>query len=343
MLSRWLPFEQPLVQLDEQLAELDRVLQSLDGAGNPNEVRRIRQRRDELIQLRDQLLRKIVSNLTAWDKVLLARHPKRPYALDYINGMSSNFVELHGDRAFGDDGAVVAGLTQLEGRSVVMVGYQKGRDPRERQQRNFGMPLPEGLRKARRVMELADKFGKPVISFVDTPGAACLVEAEERGISEAIARNQMVMSLLRVPIVIVIIGEGNSGGAIALALGDKVLMQEHAYYSVISPEGCASILWRDGSKGAEAAEALQITAQDVVRFGIADGIIPEPLGGAHRDPAAAVRHVKEAVLNALAELDPFSPSELVEHRYQRYRNLGVYRERSDGEGRQNFWQPDDAQ
>ncbi len=338
MLSRWLPFEEPLVQLDEDLARLDRELQSMDGSADPDKVAELRQRRNKLIQMRDELLREIFSVLKPWHRVQIARHQKRPYPLDYINGMCSNFIELHGDRTFGDDGAVVAGLAKLDGRSVVMVGYQKGRDVRERQQRNFGMPLPEGLRKARRVMEIADKFGKPVISFVDTPGAACLVEAEERGISEAIARNQMVMSQLRVPIIIVIIGEGNSGGAIALALGDKVFMLEHAYYSVISPEGCASILWRDGSRGAEAAAALQITAEDVVRFGVADGIIPEPLGGAHRDPAAATRNIKETVLQALAELDQYSPEELVERRYQRYRNMGVFhdpRDNKDGSTERN--------
>jgi acetyl-CoA carboxylase carboxyl transferase subunit alpha len=326
MLSRWLPFEQPLVQLDEQLAELDALLRSLDGTADSSEIARLRQKRDELIALRQQVMRRIFSDLTAWDKVQLARHQKRPYPLDYINGMFTHFIELHGDRCFGDDGAVVAGLAKLEGRSVVVVGYQKGRDIRERQQRNFGMPLPEGLRKARRVMELADKFGKPVISFVDTPGAACLVEAEERGISEAIARNQMTMSLLRVPIIIVVIGEGNSGGAIALALGDTVFMLEHAYYSVISPEGCASILWRDGSKGDKAAEALKITAQDVVRFGVADDIIPEPLGGSHRNPAEVTQNIKQTVLQALAQLDTLSPDELVERRYHRYRRLGVFNE-----------------
>ncbi|MDW8368491.1 MAG: acetyl-CoA carboxylase carboxyltransferase subunit alpha [Abditibacteriales bacterium] len=329
MMSRWLPFEEPLVQLDEDLARLDRELQSLDGSADADKLIELRQRRDKLIETRDRLLREIFSVLKPWHRVQIARHQKRPYPLDYINGMCSNFIELHGDRTFGDDGAVVAGLARLDGRSVVMVGYQKGRDVRERQRRNFGMPLPEGLRKARRVMELADKFGKPVISFVDTPGAACLVEAEERGISEAIARNQMVMSQLRVPVVVIIVGEGNSGGAIALALGDKVFMLEHAYYSVISPEGCASILWRDGSRGADAAAALHLTAEDIVRFGVADGIIPEPPGGAHRDPATAIRNVKATILQALAELDQYSPEELVERRYQRYRHMGVFRESRD--------------
>jgi acetyl-CoA carboxylase carboxyl transferase subunit alpha len=328
MLSRWLPFEEPLVKLDEQLAELDRVLQSLDGT-DPGKVAQLRQQRDELIQTRDRLLNQITSKLSAWHKVQLARHQRRPYPLDYINGMCSNFVELHGDRCYGDDGAVVAGLGKLDGHSVVLVGYQKGRDVRERQQRNFGMPLPEGLRKARRVMELADKFGKPVITFVDTPGAACLVEAEERGISEAIARNQMTMSLLRVPIIVVVTGEGNSGGAIAIALGDKVFMMEHAYYSVITPEGCASILWRDGSKGEEAAKVLKITANDVKEFGIADDVIDEPLGGAHRDPAAAARNVKEKIIAALDELKDLKGDELVDRRYQRYRQMGKFVESPD--------------
>jgi acetyl-CoA carboxylase carboxyl transferase subunit alpha len=217
-------------------------------------------------------------------------------------------------------------LGKVEGRSVVVIGYQKGRDVRERQARNFGAPMPEGLRKAERLMRLAEKFGKPVFTLVDTPGAACLVEAEERGISEAIAQNQLTMSQLRVPIIVTVIGEGCSGGAIAIAAGDRVLMLEHAYYSVISPEGCASILWRDASKAADAADTLRLSARDAFGLGIIDEILPEPLGGAHREPTRMSETMRTVILRHLRDLDRFTPDELVEQRYKKYRKMGSFKE-----------------
>jgi len=318
MLSRWIPLEKDLVELEDKIAEVEEL--------NKAEHLDFTDKIEELRAAHQQLLEQTFKTLTPWDRVQLARHPKRPYTLDYVNTLFTDFMELHGDRRFGDDGAVVAGLAKFDGRSVAVVGYQKAREVKERQRRNFGMPMPEGLRKAERVMKLAAKFGKPIITFVDTPGAACLIQAEERGISEAIAQNQMTMSQLRVPIIVVFIGEGASGGAIAIALGDRILMLEHAYYTVISPEGCASILWRDASKAADAAEALKITAQDAMKLGIADDIIPEPLGGAHRNPAQTAENIRVALRNHLEPLRLLNGDELVEQRYQKFRAMGAFTE-----------------
>lgn len=323
MLSRFAPFEKPVLDLDEQLEALKRH-QEEHKADRSEEIAALEAKRDALLQ-------EIFSSLSPWDQVLLARHPKRPYTLDYVRALMSDFVELHGDRCFGDDPAIVAGLARLDGRSVVVVGHQKGRDTRERQFRNFGSASAEGYRKAMRLFRTAEKFGRPVICFVDTPAAACLAAAEERGISEAIAHSQMDMALLEVPIIVVVLGEGGSGGAIGIGVGNKVYMLEHAIYSVIPPEGCAAIIWRDGSRGPEAAEALKITAQDALRLGVADEIIPEPLGGAHRDPDLIASRVKEAILRALAELAPLSPAELVEARYQRFRRLGIFERGAEAE------------
>lgn len=324
MLNRFLSAEQPIADLDAKIAELDRILgQESVPAGELKEVRR---QRDALVADRDKQLQDMFASLSRWDKVLLARHPHRPYTLDYISEMCDVFDELHGDRAFGDDPAMVGGVGRIEGRSVVIVGQQKGRNVAERQQRNFGYAGPEGYRKALRLMKLADKFGKPIITLVDTPGAACLQTAEERGISEAIARNQKEMALLGVPVIVVVIGEGGSGGAIGIAVGNKVLMLEHSMYSVIQPEACASIIWRDSTRGPEAAEALKLTAQDAVELGIADAIIPEPLGGAHRDFREMARRVKTTVLAALDEFADWSREALLAHRYRRFRNLGVFEE-----------------
>lgn len=275
MLSRWLPFERPLVEIEDQIEELKR-LAARENLDLNDKVKRLEAHKRAVME-------RMFADLNAWEKVQMARHPKRPYPLDYIGAICSEWVELHGDRAYGDDGAVIAGLGRFQGRAVAIVGNQKGRDTRERQERNFGQPSPEGLRKAQRVMELAARHHRPIISLVDTGGAACSPDAEERGISEAIARSQWVMSQLPVPIIVVITGEGCSGGAIATALGDRVLMLEHSYYSVISPEGCASILYRDPAKASESAEALKITASDALRLGIIEEVIAEPLGGAHRD------------------------------------------------------------
>jgi acetyl-CoA carboxylase carboxyl transferase subunit alpha len=314
MLSRWLPYEAPLVELEEQIDELKRlaISENLD----------LSEKIAKVESHKVNVMRQIFADLTPWEKVQMARHPKRPYSLDYIGSLCSEWVELHGDRAYGDDGAIVAGFARLNGRSVAVVGNQKGRDTKERQARNFGQPSPEGLRKAGRVMELAARFGRPIISLVDTPGAACSPAAEERGISEAIAASQMLMSSLPVPIVVVIIGEGCSGGAIATALGDRVLMLEHSYYSVISPEACASILFRDPAKAPTTSEQLKITAEDALSLNVIEEIIPEPLGGAHRDIKGMSRVLGEAIEKHLVELENFSPEELVENRYQRFRKLG---------------------
>ena len=318
MLSRWLPFEKPLVEIEEQIEELKRLAarENLD----------LSDRVKKLEDHKRAVMERMFADLSPWEKVQMARHPKRPYPLDYIGVLCSEWVELHGDRAFADDGAVIAGFGRLRGRAVAIIGNQKGRDTKERQERNFGQPSPEGLRKAQRVMELAARYRRPIISFVDTSGAACSPDAEERGISEAIARSQWVMSQLPVPIVVVITGEGCSGGAIATALGDRVLMLEHAYYSVISPEGCASILYRDPAKAPESAEALSITANDALKFHIIEEIVAEPLGGAHRDLGQMCGFLGKAIERHLAELCQLPANELVQRRYDRFRRLGEFEE-----------------
>lgn len=320
MLSRWLPFEKDIVELEEQIEEAKRLASSdqisgADRAKLGDGIARLENRKREM-------MRRIFSGLSPWDKVQMARHPKRPYSLDYIGSIFTDWIELHGDRAFGDDGAVVAGFARFRGRGVAIVGNQKGRDTKERQARNFGQPSPEGLRKAGRVMEMAARFGRPIISLVDTPGAACSPAAEERGISEAIAASQMLMSRLGVPIIVVIIGEGCSGGAIATALGDRVLMLEHAYYSVISPEACASILFRDPGKASLTSDQLKITSEDALRLGVIEEIVPEPLGGAHRDFATMGKTLGETLEKHLGEMEKLSPAQLLDHRYNRFRKLG---------------------
>ncbi len=314
MLSRWLPLEAPLVELEEQIDEL-KGLAASENLDLSNQIGKLESHKADV-------MRKIFSDLSPWEKVQMARHPKRPYSLDYIGALFSDWIELHGDRAYGDDGAIVAGFARLNGRAVAVIGNQKGRDTKERQARNFGQPSPEGLRKAGRVMQMAARFGRPIISLVDTPGAACSPAAEERGISEAIAASQMLMSGLEVPIIVVIIGEGCSGGAIATALGDRVLMLEHAYYSVISPEGCSAILFRDAAKAPLAAEQLKITAGDALRLGVIEEIVPEPLGGAHRNLKAMSQNLGEVLEKHLDELQKMKSDELVEARYQRFRKLG---------------------
>lgn len=259
----------------------------------------------------------------AWKKVELARHPDRPYSLDYIQAMCDGFIELHGDRRYADDGAIVAGLGWIGGRPVAIIGHQKGRQARERSRRNFAMARPEGYRKAMRIMNLASKLGRPIITLIDTPGAHCLDEAEARGISEAIASNQRDMFALKVPIIPVIIGEGGSGGAIGIGVGDRVLMMENSYYSVIAPESCAAILWRDRSLKEEAADALKLTADDALRLGVIDGIVTEPPGGAHTDKSAAARLLKQALLRTLKELDRIDRNELPRLRYEKFRKMGA--------------------
>jgi acetyl-CoA carboxylase carboxyl transferase alpha subunit/acetyl-CoA carboxylase carboxyl transferase beta subunit len=262
------------------------------------------------------------NRLSAWERVELARHEDRPYTLDYLGELIQGFTELYGDRRYGDDGAIVAGLGWLDGRPVAIIGHQKGRHARERTRRNFAMARPEGYRKAMRVMRLAEKMGRPIITLIDTPGADCLDEAEARGISEAIAANQRDMFSLGVPIVVVIVGEGGSGGAIGIGVGDRVLMMENSYYSVIAPESCAAILWKDRALKEKAAEALKLTAEDALRLGVIDGIIPEPRGGAQTDRALAARLVGRALNGALAELGAISPEQLLEQRYWKFRRMG---------------------
>ncbi|MCU0292667.1 MAG: acetyl-CoA carboxylase carboxyltransferase subunit alpha [Thermoanaerobaculaceae bacterium] len=281
-------------------------------------------------RLRDELereARRLMASLTPWQQCLLARHPERPYTLDYIRGLFTDWVELHGDRSFADDPAIVAGFARLDGESVAIVGHQKGRDTRDRLYRNFGQPRPEGYRKAQRVMLLAERTGRPIISFVDTPGAFPGLDAEERGQAEAIAHNLKVMAGLEVPIVVVVTGEGGSGGALGIGVGDRVLMMEHAVYSVISPEGCAAILWKDQAEVQRAADALRLTANHLKSLGVIDTIIPEPLGAAHMDPALAIRTVGGAIRKALAELRRIGRDELPRRRLAKLRALGKFVER----------------
>ena len=314
-LDRALDFERPLIALEVRIETLRR-------SGRPG-IDGEAMRLEERLQ---RLQRKVFAKLTAWQRVQLARHPRRPYTLDLIPLLTEDFVELHGDRLFGDDHAIVGGLARLEGRPIVIVGHQKGRDTEEKLHRNFGMPHPEGYRKALRLMQLAERFRKPVLTLIDTPGAYPGVGAEERGQAEAIARNLREMAGLETPIVTVVTGEGGSGGALALAVADRVLMLEHAIYSVISPEGCAAILWEDASRAKDAAEVLRITAPDLLKLGVIDGVIPEPPGGAHRNWAAAARAIQSVVAGAFGELTRLSPDELVQQRYAKFRRMGIFEE-----------------
>jgi acetyl-CoA carboxylase carboxyl transferase subunit alpha len=309
-------FDEPLIELRRRIEELETFP---PGSGQEREIERLR-----------NALKKSTAdtyaNLTRWQKALVARHADRPYTLDYVAHLMTDWVELHGDRAFADDAAIVAGLATFRGRSVAVVGHEKGRDTKERIRRNFGQPRPEGYRKALRIMRLAERFGRPVLTFIDTAGAYPGVDAEERGQAEAIARNLIEMAGLRVPIVVTVTGEGGSGGALALGLGDRVYVLEYATYSVISPEGCAAILWKDQERKAEAAEAMRLSAPDLLELGVVDGIIPEPPGGAHTDPAETCRRVGEVIAGALDELATERPEELLARRYRRFRKLGAYEE-----------------
>jgi acetyl-CoA carboxylase carboxyl transferase subunit alpha len=310
-----LDFERPLQELEARIAACRQEK-------GPDAEREAAQLEERLRRLQ----RKIFGRLSPWQRVQLARHPRRPYCLDLIRLLMEDFVELHGDRAFGDDHAMVGGLARFEERSVVVVGQQKGRDTKDKLYRNFGMPHPEGYRKALRLMQLAERFAKPVITLIDTPGAYPGIGAEERGQAEAIARNLLEMAGLRTPIVAVVTGEGGSGGALALALADRVFMLEHAVYSVISPEGCAAILWQDARRAREAAEVLRITAPDLLKLGVIDGIVPEPPGGAHRNWEAAASELRVVVRKALAELRGLSPDAMVQQRHEKFRRMGVFEE-----------------
>ncbi len=309
-----LDFERPIVELEEKIEEMRRYSENPDIA---EEVKKIEKRVS-------QLRHNIFGRLTRWQKVQLARHPERPYTLDYITLMTKDFVELHGDRAYRDDKAIVGGFARLDELPVMIIGHQKGRDTKSNVFRNFGMPNPDGYRKALRLMKLAEKFRKPIITLLDTPGAYPGLEAEERGQAEAIARNLFEMSRLRVPIVVAVIGEGASGGALGIGVGDRILMLENTWYSVISPESCSSILWRSWDYKEQAAEALQLTAEDLKQQGIVDLIVPEPLGGAHRNHEQAASILKEALLNELRQLMKAKPERLIERRIEKFSKMGAW-------------------
>ena len=317
MNPNFLDFEQPIAELEAKIEELRHV--GSDSEININE---------EIARLEEKcrsLSSSIFSSLSSWQISQLARHPLRPYTLDYIERMLTDFEELHGDRCYADDAAIVGGLARLDGRPVVILGHQKGRDTQEKVRRNFGMPRPEGYRKALRLMEMAERFGLPLLTFIDTPGAYPGVGAEERGQSEAIARNLRVMATLKIPVICTVIGEGGSGGALAIGVGDRVLMLQYSTYSVISPEGCASILWKSAERAADAAEAMGITSARLKESGLIDWVIDEPLGGAHRDVDAMAQNLKKALIQSLARLDTVSVDELVEKRYQKLMQYGNFK------------------
>lgn len=313
-----LHFEKPLTELRAKIEELRKFTEE-KGIDFTDEIVKLEQKAIELEQ-------SIYGELTPWNKVQIARHAERPTTLDYIRGIFTDFIELHGDRTFGDDPALVGGIAKLDGIPVTVVGHQKGRDTKENIFRRFGMPEPEGYRKALRLMKQAEKFGRPVICFIDTPGAYPGMAAEERGQSEAIARNLLEMAGLETPVICIVTGEGGSGGALALGVGDRIYMLEHAVYSVISPEGAAALLWKDATQAQRAAETMKITAQDLYAFGIADGIVEEPMGGAHKDPAATIKSVQEQLLSAVRELLLQSTEDLLEIRYQKFKAIGRYQE-----------------
>ncbi|MEX0951515.1 MAG: acetyl-CoA carboxylase carboxyltransferase subunit alpha [Gammaproteobacteria bacterium] len=314
----FLDFERPIAELEAKIEELRYV--GDDREVNINEeINRLRKRSRELTQ-------SIFSNLTPWQTAQVARHSQRPYTLDYVRQIISDFEELHGDRAFADDAAIVAGVGRLGDRSVAVIGQQKGRDTKEKLLRNFGMPRPEGYRKALRIMQMAERFRLPILTFIDTPGAYPGIDAEERGQSEAIARNLMVMSGLRVPVIATVIGEGGSGGALAIGVCDRLLMLEYSTYSVISPEGCASILWKSADKAAEAAEVLGITAARLHELGLVDEIISEPLGGAHRDYDTSGKRVKSAIEKHLLDIETLGVDSMLEQRRRRLRETGFFQQ-----------------
>jgi len=310
-----LDFEKPILELEKKIQELKSFV-SDKKIDLSLEVNKLEERLEHL-------RKDTYSNLTAWQKVQLARHPLRPYTLDYINLIMSDFMELHGDRLFSDDKAMICGLARIDKKKVVVIGHQKGRDTKENLKRNFGCAHPEGYRKALRIMQLAEEFQLPVIVFIDTPGAYPGIGAEERGQSHAIATNLREMMGINVPIMAIVIGEGGSGGALGVGIADRVAVLENSYYSVISPEGCAAILWKDGAKAPKAAEVLKLTGADLLKMGIIDEVIAEPLGGAHRDPAKIAQNVKEAVLRNLKELENLDRDALLKLRYKKFRSIGV--------------------
>lgn len=313
-----LDFEKPVIELERKIEELRKLSldEKMDLSG---EIKKLEERLEKL-------KKDVYENLTPWQRVQIARYPRRPYTLDYINMIMTDFIELHGDRNFSDDKAIVSGFAKINGSKICIIGHQKGKDTKENLERNFGSAHPEGYRKAIRVMKLAEKFGLPIICFIDTPGAYPGIGAEERGQAGAIAYNLKEMTSLEVPILIIVIGEGGSGGALGIGVGDKICVLENAYYSVISPEGCASILWRDRAKAPEAAEVLKLTANDLYEFGIIDDVIKEPLGGAHRDPEMTADNIKKKIIKYLDELGKLSKKELIEKRYEKFRKIGIFEE-----------------
>ncbi len=321
MKTTFLDFEQPIAELEQRIEEL-RFVQDDSAVDISEEIQR-------LTKKSQALTREIYAKLTPWQVAQVARHPQRPYTLDYVATLFTGFEELHGDRTFADDASIVGGLARFDGVPCVVIGHQKGRDTKEKIARNFGMPKPEGYRKALRLLQLAEKFELPVFTFVDTPGAYPGIDAEERGQSEAIGRNLYAMAGLRTPIIATIIGEGGSGGALAIAVGDVTLMLQYATYSVISPEGCASILWKSADKAPEAAETLGITAQRLKTLGLVDKVVNEPVGGAHRDPPAAAQALKKALAEAYRELRDTRPKQLVEDRLERLMSYGKFKEAAE--------------
>ena len=315
---KFLEFEQPIAELEAKIDELRYV-------GDDSEIN-INEEVNRLKAKSESLTKSIFSKLSAWQIAQVARHPMRPYTSDYLSLIAPDFQELHGDRMYADDPAIIGGIGRLEGRPVMFIGHQKGRDTKERVRRNYGMPKPEGYRKAQRLMKMAEKFSLPVVTFIDTPGAYPGVGAEERGQSEAIAYSLFLMAKLRTPIISVVIGEGGSGGALAIGVGDRLLMLQYSVYSVISPEGCASILWKSAEKAEAAAEAMRITASSLNEFGLVDEVLPEPLGAAHRDPVATADIIRVALLRHLGEIDRLDTGQLLDNRQQRLAGFGQYKE-----------------
>lgn len=318
MNSSGLDFEKPILELERKIEELKKFT-SQEDIDLSSEIKKLETRLKEV-------KKDIFENLTPWQRVQIARHPKRPFTLDYINMIMTDFIELHGDRNFADDKAIIAGLARIDGEKIMVIGHQKGKDTKENLLRNFGSAHPEGYRKAIRLMRLAEKFDISVVSFIDTPGAYPGIGAEERGQAEAIAYNLREMSILATPIIVIVIGEGGSGGALGIGVGDRICVLENAYYSVISPEGCAAILWKERSKAPEAAAVLKLTAHDLLKLGVIDEVISEPLGGAHRDYEKAAAGVKKSVKKFLSDMKGVPKDKLVKDRYEKFRRIGVYAE-----------------
>jgi len=313
-----LEFERPILELEKKIEEL-RSFTSKEDIDLTGEIKRLEERLKKVKQ-------EIFKNLTAWQRVQIARHPKRLYTLDYIDLIMTDFMEIHGDRLYGDDKAIITGFAKVNNKKIIVIGHQKGKDTKENLLRNFGSAHPEGYRKAMRAMELAEKFGLPVVVFIDTPGAYPGIGAEERGQAEAIARNLFKMVMLKTPVIVFVIGEGGSGGALGIGIGDRLYVLEYAYYSVISPEGCAAILWKERSRAPDAAKALKLTAKDLMEMGIMDDIVKEPLGGTHRAPLQIAENIKNIIKKDIEELSGIDKKKLIEKRYDKFRKIGVFGE-----------------